>query len=306
MADYIKQENGLLMIANIGSGGGGEGGVTENNYFAGANKFPSEDEEIVIGCASNGKPIYRKMFSSYIVLHTDEVTNMGKARMDIDEVIDLHADITASDGMLYPVSLLGGDGKYLNVYSDSNSIYFKSSLEGTIYSPIFDYTKVSDTENSFKPNMLSNYVSVSGGYYEDYSEDEIVVGKWLDGKPLYRKVFKGLKTNSSTTETVLIDKNEFSIGLIIKIDGWCVYGNKIDLYGTRPIHFAYGTTFDIWDSSNSIKEKHSSSDFNSSELTLILEYTKTTDEPNSFDPSMIISQATVDVATDEEVEEVFG
>ena len=43
---------------------------------------------------------------------------------------------------------------------------------------------------------------------DKYSTDEQVIGTWIDGKPLYRKVFKNVAVPSGSTWTTMIDLSD--------------------------------------------------------------------------------------------------
>ena len=65
----------------------------------------------------------------------------------------------------------------------------------------------------------------------DYSAEEKVIGKWIDGKPLYKLLIKGTTTDKRVT-IVLSDKN---IKEITSINGIC---NANDMYDI-PICFYF-------------------------------------------------------------------
>lgn len=132
--------------------------------------------------------------------------------------------------------------------------------------------------------------SSSGGQGDVYSTEEVRIGTWIDGKPLYRKVFTncpypatsmvnenfvpGTKAEDLDIETLV--KNEFFDVLpfehtnfpyfIISGSGLCIL--------THDWYSAFGATLTV------IKLNVSASkSFSFTNLHLVLEYTKTTDEP---------------------------
>lgn len=122
-----------------------------------------------------------------------------------------------------------------------------------------------------------NTIPGSGGgpSYEIYSTEEQRIGTWIDGKPLYRKVYTG--TTGASGEV----KN---IGVILNLD------NLINLFGilkTSSKNFVslsfsqggYYTTLGINADTNMVYVLSNSQTHLNSPVTVIAEYTKTTDEP---------------------------
>lgn len=152
--------------------------------------------------------------------------------------------------------------------------------------------------------MELNQAAYINQYCDVYSTDEKIVGKWVDGKPLYRKVVTGNITAGSQS---LFTVNE-NVDVMVSIRG---YTNSGVYY--FPFNFTQdGST----QRCVFYKKDVDSIEFRGDEsisgetFTVILEYTKTTDAPNSFDYGMIIDQfaqqALVDVAvTDAEVDKCF-
>ena len=101
-----------------------------------------------------------------------------------------------------------------------------------------------------------------------YSTDEMIIGKWIDGKPLHRKVIE-TTTPSSTSATGIAKLDNMRI---IKIDG------HIQISATvRMAVNSYNTSSDynvIWYSEASIAMQTTHL---SCPVMLIIEYTKTTD-----------------------------
>ena len=114
--------------------------------------------------------------------------------------------------------------------------------------------------------------------FEDYSEEEKVIGRWINGKPIYRKVFyfnpSFILQPSIWTNTNIIINN---------VD--CIINSKV--FGGY-----YGVYCDIQTSINGTVEvpKDNLAIYCLNILYfdyLIIEYTKTTDEENSFTPDML-------------------
>lgn len=108
---------------------------------------------------------------------------------------------------------------------------------------------------------------------EIYSTEEIRIGTWIDGKPLYRKCFTGLVSPSTSTQL-----NTFLNVSGLNIDSLPFLGGTI---GRFPIPIANGTSSAyLWittDKTHMAIYVNGSSVFEKP-VTLTLEYTKTTDE----------------------------
>lgn len=105
---------------------------------------------------------------------------------------------------------------------------------------------------------------------EVYSTEEQVIGKWIDGKPLYRKVYQTTSGNViNQWNTLLIDN---TIDVLVNMQKWYMKDN-----------FQYPTQNDVsfnfyWhNTSYFLQEKHTNDYWNNTSMILTLEYTKTTD-----------------------------
>lgn len=102
---------------------------------------------------------------------------------------------------------------------------------------------------------------------EHYSTTEQVVGKWTDGKPIYRKVLTGTMSTSTTYTNITIDE---------------YFENVVNVYGFikkdsnfYPISYYNYVTYYIYDS-NKLRIGASGSSYKG-DYTITVEYTKTTD-----------------------------
>jgi microcystin-dependent protein len=151
-------------------------------------------------------------------------------------------------------------------------------------------------------------------YCDYYDTNERIVGKWTDGKPVYRKVVPvTLPSGTGGTSTAHGISNmdtlvNYSLTWYDTLDG--AWYDRFRLwegsYGIAMEMNINGTNINI------ISNKTNTINWTSrtSKAYSILEYTKTTDAPNSFDYGMIMDQfaqeALVDVAvTDAEVDKCF-
>lgn len=73
-------------------------------------------------------------------------------------------------------------------------------------------------DNNGKAKTLDNYLDT----INEYSTDEKIIGKWIDGKPIYRKVINSICGNLYTL------LNELNIDFLIDTKGnaWSNYNQK--------------------------------------------------------------------------------
>lgn len=181
----------------------------------------------------------------------------------------------------------------------------------------YDYCSIAELEFSKVDNI--QYIKAEPTYYMElnqaayinqycdvYSTDEKIVGKWVDGKPLYRKSYEVTTPSASNSSTVLFT---YSSDMEIQdIDG-CILAPDENI----PVNFYYATYYiSCWSNhkNKQIKMYVGNSAYTSRPAIITILYTKTTDAVNSFDYGMIMDQfaqeALVDVAvTDAEVDKCF-
>lgn len=101
-----------------------------------------------------------------------------------------------------------------------------------------------------------------------YSTDETIIGRWIDGKPIYRKVFK-------TTD----DADLFMINTEINVINMKI--NVINRYGNEMIYYGYNDNSGLFVFTQQ-GHKLGVDNLNMQTMNwLLIEYTKTTDTPNS-------------------------
>lgn len=148
---------------------------------------------------------------------------------------------------------------------------------------VLSYTDLVSSINDIKVDQLV------------YDTNERIVGRWVDGRPLYRKVItlgqEVLPTKNWTSRFSIPDSKEL-INVVVK-------SNDNTIRTSGALFRIENEYFQDWQLSEFCVYQ-----------TAIVEYTKTTDAPNSFDYGMIMNQfaqeALVDVAvTDAEVDKCF-
>lgn len=106
-----------------------------------------------------------------------------------------------------------------------------------------------------------------------YSTTEQVIGEWIDGKPVYRKVYTG--TLGTTGMSTVADTSDIS--RVVKIGGYIASaaGFRIPcpFYGSSTSYFSAAVAAAP---ARAVYAYHSSN-FNSGTYQIVIEYTKTTD-----------------------------
>lgn len=115
-----------------------------------------------------------------------------------------------------------------------------------------------------KENMYGNYL---------FSTEEIIIGKWVDDKPIYRKTFIGTSTD---VDGVSINIANLNADVIVDVYGWVKssYGQWWPLNNYYTPESQYSTSMNY--TANYITV-HCESYFSYPEYRIVLEYTKTTD-----------------------------
>lgn len=109
-----------------------------------------------------------------------------------------------------------------------------------------------------------------------YSTNETVVGTWIDGKPIYRKVINATKISGNT---LLIPINDLNIDTIFfdRTHSYIVTTSAI----VYPFPYNYANTSDTYTAcerdGNNIKINSSEGAYSNGQIILVIEYTKTTD-----------------------------
>ena len=101
-----------------------------------------------------------------------------------------------------------------------------------------DFCELVD-ENDIKEIIGSNMPSARQNFME-YSTDEQVIGKWINGKPVYQKTIQipvsafSSATGSDGYYSVGVQHNISNLGVTVDLRGYA-YGNVV-----RPVPFSYG------------------------------------------------------------------
>lgn len=274
------------------------------------------DEEICIG-QYLGKPLYRRVIVSTMPNCTTsgtEVTKNIDANWSLDTLVDLRGTtLNSRERWLVDQMISSNVNTHFRLlYNNSTKqIAIMSSEESLNNQPVYvviEYTKTTDEADSFHPSMIKTFPSAKRmvvADFDDYSTDEIVIGRWIDGRPIYRKCFFG--KSPSTTSDSAIGYVPTDADLVTNLDGFIIVSS-----GRLPINWYGGGTYNTitqvrYDHANRpIELRLSYSGWCNLPCYCWIEYTKTTDSPNSFDPNMLSTATMKYDATDDEVAEVLG
>ena len=145
--------------------------------------------------------------------------------------------------------------------------------------------------------------------YDEYSTDEIIVGKWINGKPIYRKVipFTFPSSSGSTAfENVLPKDMEFLVSIRGKSSGINQENSNMDVFRDFPFYLSSNDYVSIYINYRTITLYVGSNvvAWNATNSSVfIVEYTKSTDAENSFTTDMISAANSLDdTVTEQEVD----
>ena len=137
----------------------------------------------------------------------------------------------------------------------------------------YNTTSVADALDSMYQTMFSN----------NYSTEEKVVGKWIDGKPLYQRTFEIYKNgelNGWTSTSNVFTYNDGLDFIETLVSNVCMTSDGIITSyspGTQSINYNTGIKRSGTDSFLIINNQYG--EFKGNIAILTLQYTKTTDQP---------------------------
>lgn len=235
----------------------------------GTSDYYSTDEK-VIGRWIDGKPLYQKTIEVAITTmsaKTAKVYELISDGTDI-EFKEAHGNLIRGDGLIYKIPYVNASESNglaaisINIFQQTDKkvvLQFKNygafSNTGTAYCTVF-YTKTTDSA-----------ATTAQGDPNEYSTDEKIIGKWVDGKPIYQKTWNGsfaLSTSASIINSIQVQNVGTMVGAeLISDDG--VAGNR----------YAFSYRECGWTSDGKLRITISSGSYTMTSITL--RYTKTTD-----------------------------
>ena len=237
-------------------------------YIASSDCYSTEEKEI--GCFTDGKPMYQKTlyFDGTIPRNTWTDHNIS----DVDKIWVFDAFGKRSTDYRYNGINYVSNTDYTAVFVNKTQVYISYATDNTMTNGYITvrYTKTTDTAGS------GSYTPASGKAVY-YSTSEQVIGKWSNGKPLYRKcveiasftttdqliantIYYGhflLSDYISNVEMAVLDLNHSYLGTPSTF-------TRTILNAQYEVDTGYFTLFTIYSRQNV-------------PLTLVIEYTKTTD-----------------------------
>ena len=134
---------------------------------------------------------------------------------------------------------------------------------------------------SVRQKTSTGWINTTGVNLDNYSTDEQVIGKWIDGKPIYRKVIQSIVPDcvtNGTSANVDIDLNILNIGQLVKLQATFIgptYSASIPFYsGDTPQNGVRAYLFHKT-SGTGVQIRNSSIAYNGFTIYVFIEYTKT-------------------------------
>lgn len=171
--------------------------ATSQKWENGADSFPPliySFEEREIGVWIDGRPLYQK-----VITFSPMSNSPSKRWYNVADVSSL------SINHLVTCVLYNGNYKpWYEYYSEVQDGYLKIYSANDSWganAALIQYTKTTDTPGS-------GTWTTQGGYAHHYSTTEHIIGTWIDGKPLYEKMYTfstAITINTSATTVSGID-----------------------------------------------------------------------------------------------------
>lgn len=211
---------------------------------------PSEDITVDDALSEiSENPVQNKVIKSEIDKKIEKPTTQGTE----GKVLKLDENLEPTWGE--------GGGNANNMIFDSKNEYESARDSGQI------------------PEDTVCYYPEEGDSGEIYSEEETVIGTWIDGKPIYRKVIRGTYSTSGTNMTV--PNGNANVEQYVRLEGFVNTTENINVpintySGTSTYVLAWGRTANA-SVPDSILFKCLHTNFDHRPFIIIIEYTKTTD-----------------------------
>lgn len=180
-----------------------------------ANRFNKSDlystDEQFIGRWTDGKPIYQKTatFTCTATYQNQQIVDIGIS--NVDTAVSINGMVVLDNNVKIPVNTYANGTAYCATWlMDTDKIAFFNFYNNRIVNqPVtvtVQYTKSTDSA-----------VTISDG--TEYSTTEQIVGKWIDGRPIYQKTVQGTTPASSGTR---VDVGLPTLVQIIDVEGYVV------------------------------------------------------------------------------------
>ena len=266
--------------------------------------YYSEEEQLV-GQWVDGKPLYRSIRS----INTDSSNKsltIDISDLNIDKVIKSNGFFKRrnNNGFIpLPINYSVAYCYYDILDTNKNKITLVRDMsthwaDVTFYC-YFEYTKTTDTSID-KKEIVANGINMQLYDGTHYSEDELLIGQWIDGKPLYRKVVPfTYPAGSPYYEGDIKAIDVTDVENVWISDGWLDQGND-----RSQLNNYYSSSCYCYTSVHKTDDKWyiytRQAGFNNRNAVAIINYTKTTDTPFSVDEDIAW------VALDSDVNDVLN
>ena len=234
--------------------------------------YSDDANETIIGyiIENNVKiPLYRKIFKGEKVAGSNLV--FDTTALDIDKVLNI-LGTTDRGTWIYPLMRYEASDNLTFAYymPKENKLVFTSgtsswSSTGKV-TIILEYTKKNIDESSVNINRILCEKSA-------YSTEETVIGTWIDGKPLYRKVLSSTTISDSNVDFTLPSNIDFmsTDKVEIKSGGFSFFSDRYTNANDLIQIFKFNAT-----TLRVVLGSAWKGNFKSA--IIVIEYTKTTDE----------------------------
>ena len=231
-------------------------------------------DEREIGVFVDGKPLYEKTYYNPNVQYS--TASVEKSLFTVDDVdtpVSIMGILSNSAKTNYRelTAVSGSNSDKLTWIrfnkTNNNVTFFATDTWATaeIYVTI-RYTKTTDTAGSgqWTPQGVPTH---------HYSEDEQVVGTWIDGSTLYEKTYS-ITAPSSNTTTNLVDISSLSIADVISVEGYLKSSGNITYKDDGFKAWIRLKTNQTADGKDRIAMQVTNSDYYSTSGNLTIKYTK--------------------------------
>lgn len=254
-----------------------------------------DEQERMIGRWTDGRPIYQKTVTTTerVICNYIDYINVPCSNLPINIDNLLCCKISQDFHSFYMTVAKIDSDNILKIWSSApqGSLGLNAGTYITL-----QYTKTTDEPNSFRPEMIENISIMRNLDFSNiYTEEERIIGCWVDGRPIYQKYID--IGDISGSELNNYDVSSLNINFLVYAD--------VNYYQTNV------NNTELWYSASSgadsrvlgISSDHTKllcwgthSAFRYTKL--ILRYTKTTDAENSFTADMLTDHENI---TDAEI-----
>ena len=248
--------------------------------IGGSNLDVYSEEEQVIGIWKDGKPLYRKTVT--FVPNTYEYATRHDIA-NIERIVNRYGTAGNEGSFQLPyVSIIAGWSA--EIHTNLDFIFLKA--EGSFplneeFNVTLEYTKTTDVPGDMPYNPTT---MVTTANLEVYSEEERVVGIWVDGKPLYRRTIV-LENGTQQVWGKAFYYKDYGIYDIDHVHpAHPSYFSQLDESVTQSFDFYDGNTYKVETYKDHILVTSTYEPISIGKMVVSFEYTKTTDQPGDYKP----------------------